>query len=54
MHLPPSLTFPQAVGRFTGALVLLTLDTTSRMLPVHILLLLRLDLAAAVQLKPGR
>lgn len=49
-RLPPSLTLPQTVGRFTGVLVLLTLDTRSWMLPLHILLLLRLDFAADAQL----
>lgn len=49
-RLPPSLTLPQSVGRFTGVLVLLTLDTRSWMLPLNILLLLRLDFAADAQL----
>lgn len=53
-HLLSSLTLPHSVGRFTAALVLLTLGMRSRMLPVYILLLLRLDFAAATQLNPGR
>lgn len=39
-RLPPSLILFQAVRGFSGALVLLTLDKSSQMLPVHTLLLL--------------